>query len=306
MKSTLEFYDAATNQLSRCGEVLDIQFSNQSCAWQGVVLEQGSSPYFYPNQVYTPYFYFALALDKRIVSKDENGSASITFSADEIWINPPFTPFSHHIDEPCHFIILAVEKAVFFQHCPLPIDQQQLQFLTNYNVTDAVLTHIIQLFVLEAKTKGANGELYLQSLLALLAQHYILHYSNYPELGIDAPRNTKFDQRQLAMLDSYIMENMGSSITIDCLAGLFHCSKFYFLREFKRHFAITPYQYLLQKRLTEAKKRLHQPNLNLAKLSSDLGFTDQSHFSRVFKKHLGITPGLYAKQQQPDGTEPVH
>ena len=63
MKSELKFYDAESNSLSSCGDVLDIVFSNRELHWPGVLIEKGTSPYFYPKNVYTPYFYFALALE---------------------------------------------------------------------------------------------------------------------------------------------------------------------------------------------------------------------------------------------------
>ncbi|MHA2772623.1 hypothetical protein ACXZ7F_15185 [Vibrio harveyi] len=73
MKSELKFYDSESNALSSCGDVLDIEFSNHGLDWSGVLVEKGTSPYFYPKNVYTPYFYFALALEKDLnwsVEKD--------------------------------------------------------------------------------------------------------------------------------------------------------------------------------------------------------------------------------------------
>ena len=63
MKSNLKFFDFDTGAPSNCGHVLDIEFSSVDLDWPGVVLEKGSSPFFYPKNVYTPYFYFALALE---------------------------------------------------------------------------------------------------------------------------------------------------------------------------------------------------------------------------------------------------
>lgn len=62
MKSRLQFFEFESGDASDCGNVLVIEKSSEKLGWQGVVLEKGTSPHFYPNNVYTPYFYFALSL----------------------------------------------------------------------------------------------------------------------------------------------------------------------------------------------------------------------------------------------------
>ncbi|WP_241762480.1 hypothetical protein [Vibrio coralliilyticus] len=161
MESELKFYDSESNELSGCGDVLDIEFSNHGLDWLGVLVEKGSSPYFYPKNVYTPYFYFALALEKDLNwSVEKDGTfADLKTSPGNIWINPPKTPFTHDVAEPCYFVILAIEEQEFLSHCPLNLDGIELQFLNNYNVLDETIKGIIELFMLEAKAKrGENGK----------------------------------------------------------------------------------------------------------------------------------------------------
>ena len=299
MKSELKFYDSDSNTLSSCGEVLDIEFSNHGLDWPGILVEKGSSPYFYPKNVQTPYFYFALALDKDLNwSVETNGSfANLKTIPGNIWINPPKTPFSHNIDEPCYFIILAIEEQEFFSHCPLNLQGVELQFLNNYNVLDETIKSIIEMFMLETKNKGRNGKLYLNNLVSLLATHYIQNYSNYFDLKNNQIATSKFDQTQVDKIDSYIEENIGSNISVDDMADLLGCSKFYFLREFKKLIGVTPYQYLMNIRLEKARTALSSGSVNIAVTAYELGFNDQSHFTRAFKNHFGMTPGQFVKQQ---------
>jgi len=302
MESQLKFFDFESNQLSNCGNVLDIEFSNHELDWQGVVLEKGSSPHFYPTNVYTPYFYFALALDQDLnwnVEKDGN-VASLKTSPGNIWINPPKTPFTHDISEPCYFVILAIEEQEFLSQCPLNIEGMELQFLNNYNVLDETIKGIMELFMLETKAKGRNGPAYFKNLIALLATHYIQNYSNYFDLKHSQQSSSRFEQAQVDKIDQYIAENIGSNISVDDLSDLLNCSKFYFLREFKKLVGVTPYQYLMSKRLEQAKALLTADKVNIALIAHELGFNDQSHFTRAFKGHFGVTPGQFAKQNQPE------
>ncbi len=298
MQSNLKFYDFETHNPSDCGAVLDIEFSSAGLDWPGVILEKGSSQYFYPNNVSTPYFYFALALEEDLHwnAKTIDGMTALKSSPGDIWINPPNCPFSHDISEPCYFLILAVEEQPFLDSCAMTFKEKDLQFLNNYNVQDGTIKGIMELFLLEAKAGGKNGYAYLKNLLSLLATHYIQSYSNYADLQKSPSSASKFDQQQVDKVDIYIEENIGKPISVDGLADVLHCSKFYFLREFKKLVGITPYQYLMNKRLEQAQKLLTSPHGNIASIGLDLGFNDQSHFTRSFKNQFGITPGQFQKQ----------
>ncbi|CCN34749.1 Transcriptional Regulator AraC family protein [Vibrio nigripulchritudo SO65] len=298
MKSELKFYSFDSKTPSDCGNVLDIEFSSHALPWEGVILEKGQSPHFYPQNVFTPYFYFALALDKELTWNVKSGEnlTSIKAVTDDIWINPPNTPFTHDISEPCHFVILAIEEKQLLDNCPLNISKLDLTFLNNYNVSDPTIKGIMDLFIMEVKSNGRNGMSYLKSLLSLLSGYYIQNYSNYQDLQNARLSNSKLGSDQLDKIDRYIDENIGAPISIDDFADLLHCSKFYFLREFKKLAGVTPYQYLMNKRLEQAKSALQSGSANLATLSNELGFNDQSHFTRTFKAHFGVTPGQYGKR----------
>ncbi|CCN71703.1 helix-turn-helix transcriptional regulator [Vibrio nigripulchritudo] len=298
MKSELKFYSFDSKTPSDCGNVLDIEFSSHALPWEGVILEKGQSPHFYPQNVFTPYFYFALALDKELTWNVKAGEnlTSIKAVTDDIWINPPNTPFTHDISEPCHFVILAIEEKQLLDNCPLNISKLDLTFLNNYNVSDPTIKGIMDLFIMEVKSNGRNGMSYLKSLLSLLSGYYIQNYSNYQDLQNARLSNSKLGSDQLDKIDRYIDENIGAPISIDDFADLLHCSKFYFLREFKKLAGVTPYQYLMNKRLEQAKSALQSGSTNLAMLSNELGFNDQSHFTRTFKAHFGVTPGQYGKR----------
>ena len=297
MKSNLQFFSFDNDQASDCGDVLDIEFSSSKLNWPGVILEKGCSPHFYPTNVYTPYFYFALALDQDLhwQVETEHGISALKTTPGNIWINPPSTPFTHEISEPCYFIILAIEKETFLQNCSLNFKDKPLQFLNNYNVHDETIKGIIELFLLEAKANGQNGQAYLKNMLSLLTTHYIQNYSNYSDIENARSADSKFDQGQVDKIREYIQQNIGSHITVDDLAELLKCSKYYFLREFKKFVGITPYQYLINQRLEQAKTRLIN-GANIASVVYDLGFNDQPHFTRMFKNHFGMTPKQFQKQ----------
>ena len=92
----------------------------------------------------------------------------------------------------------------------------------------------------------------------------------------------------------FINDMASESITLDDIAETAGMSRYHFLRVFNKVMGITPYVYLLQRRLHLAKDIMRK-GTSLADVALDTGFTDQSHFTRAFKNSFGITPGQYQK-----------
>lgn len=61
-------------------------------------------------------------------------------------------------------------------------------------------------------------------------------------------------------------------------------------RLFRRYQGLSPYQYLLHRKMTLAAERLLDPNVLVKEAASHVGFTDPYHFSRCFKKVHHVAP----------------
>ena len=51
--------------------------------------------------------------------------------------------------------------------------------------------------------------------------------------------------------------------------------------------------FIMQKKIEEAKRLLRYSTKSLSAISTYLGFSSQSHFSRVFKKYASENPSVY-------------
>lgn len=80
---------------------------------------------------------------------------------------------------------------------------------------------------------------------------------------------------------------------IDALGAQIGLSRFALMRQFKRDYGVTPYAYVLRRRVEEAKRRIACGG-DIAAVAHELGFADQAHLTRLFKRTVGITPGAYA------------
>lgn len=67
------------------------------------------------------------------------------------------------------------------------------------------------------------------------------------------------------------------------------------IRLFKKLYGITPYTYLLNKKIDFAKKLFIDTNLSVKEVADKLCFADEYYFSNIFKKKVGMSPSQYRK-----------
>jgi AraC-like DNA-binding protein len=76
------------------------------------------------------------------------------------------------------------------------------------------------------------------------------------------------------------------------LAAEVGTSRYQLLRAFARELGLTPHAYIVQQRLSLA-RRLIRAGSSLADTAALAGFSDQSHLTRLFARQFGVTPGQY-------------
>ena len=81
-------------------------------------------------------------------------------------------------------------------------------------------------------------------------------------------------------------------IYLDQICHLEGLSKSTLLRAFTKSKGVTPYSYLQNIRIGEAKKLLEQ-GLPPVEAALQTGFSDQSHFTKYFKRYIGLAQGVY-------------
>ena len=74
-----------------------------------------------------------------------------------------------------------------------------------------------------------------------------------------------------------------------------HMSKSYFLRLFRQYMGTTPYNYLVNFRITQAKELLVLTDHSVSEIAQEVGFGDASNFSTRFAKATGQSPLQYRK-----------
>lgn len=96
--------------------------------------------------------------------------------------------------------------------------------------------------------------------------------------------------KKLRIAKDYLARNYALDVTTAELSSVCEVSEYHLIRSFKKHFGITPRQYLISRRVSEARKLLAS-GMSATAAAYECGFADQSHLNRYFKKVTGYTPG---------------
>lgn len=106
------------------------------------------------------------------------------------------------------------------------------------------------------------------------------------------------NSHRFAAVVLYIRQHLNEPITIQQLANLACLSKPHFFRSFKQELGLSPLDFVLQERISNAKRLLQDPLLSISEAAYQSGFNNLTHFSLQFKKQEGKTPSEYRRQQQ--------
>lgn len=108
----------------------------------------------------------------------------------------------------------------------------------------------------------------------------------------------QFSQRFEQLL-RYIDTHLEAELSLAELAGRACYSPFHFHRLFKSITGETLLEYVTRKRVERAALLLlHQPELRMADIATQLGFQSDATFSRTFSKAYGQSPSAFRKQYQ--------
>lgn len=98
--------------------------------------------------------------------------------------------------------------------------------------------------------------------------------------------------RKIVMAKGYIDEHYDEPIDVENISNEACFSKFDFIRQFKKVYGKTPYNYLKTVRIAKAMELL-KSDLSVQDVCFDVGYSSLSSFSGLFKKETGLSPSQY-------------
>lgn len=129
-----------------------------------------------------------------------------------------------------------------------------------------------------AFVKAANQ---LRHLLSLLALEFNAQRGKV-QRGLDVSR-----------VQTYMLANIGRSLSLDQLAACAGMSKYHFSKRYKELTGYSPVKHLLNMKMEQACALLDGTHLSVGEIAFRLGYDDPLYFSRLFKKVIGRSPRAY-------------
>lgn len=142
---------------------------------------------------------------------------------------------------------------------------------------------------LRAATVGKADRLYADAMtFALVHELWRLCSAN-----IDQREETPgtLGAHTLRRIDEAIDASQGGHVALERLADMAGMSMVAFSAAMKVSNGLTPYQYVLSRRVIKARHLIETSSLSLAEIAFRCGFSSQSHMTDVFRAKLGATPG---------------
>jgi AraC family transcriptional regulator len=218
----------------------------------------------------------------------------------EIIVVPPGTYPASRTQGAMDFAVVELSSALMSRAAVDIVPPGRIELTHQWGGLNPQIEHLIIALRAELEEDCPNGPLYGESLAMALAVCLLKQYS-YTRPGPRVYRGG-IPPYRLKQIIEFIQAHLDGRLSLVEMAEMAHMSVAYFTSAFKQSTGLTPHQYVLECRISQAHQLLKYTALPLSAMAAQLGFASQSHFTAVFRKHTGLTPRAY---QQTCGRKPV-
>jgi AraC-like DNA-binding protein len=103
---------------------------------------------------------------------------------------------------------------------------------------------------------------------------------------------------RMKRLEQYLTANIDRPVSLQDMASVAGLSRMHFAAQFRAATGFRPHEYLLLKRVEQAKAAMTETTMPLVEIAFSVGFNAQAHFSTVFKRFTGKSPAQWKQEFQ--------
>jgi AraC family transcriptional regulator len=191
------------------------------------------------------------------------------------------------------YLVLSIAPEVLAQLAPW-IDQGRLPQFTN--VEDAPFTPLGIALRRAACCRVAGDGLSIWPLVAAAVERLAVRIKNR---AAPAGIARSMTQRRVKRILEYLDAHLDGNVRVIDFARQVNLSEAYLARAFKAATGTTLHAVLMDRRIAHARAliadtRRYQPNMRLADIAAQSGFSSHAHMTTAFRRVLGITPAEWA------------
>jgi len=158
-------------------------------------------------------------------------------------------------------------------------------------ISDPHIANVADAWRRELDEGGPGGRLYSEGLATVLALHLLRTYGEGTPHS--QPAKGGLGAFRLNRVIEHIDANLEADFGLRDLAAIAEVSPGYFGEAFKASTGLTPFRFILERRVRRAKELLLDRGIPIAEVALQVGFANQSHFTVNFKKITGSTPSRF-------------
>jgi AraC family transcriptional regulator len=185
-------------------------------------------------------------------------------------------------------------ESAFVQQVALQAAQrapERLEFPHNFGTRDPFMEQLGLALYADLTTPGVGSRLFAESAAQLLAVHLLRKYATAHHAVREYTRG--LSRATIRRVLEFIHAHLDTDLSLATLATTVGMSPYHFARLFKQSTGRSPHQYVIDRRITQAKHLLATTELPIAAIAYQVGFASQSHLAWHFRRRTGVTPKAY-------------
>lgn len=129
--------------------------------------------------------------------------------------------------------------------------------------------------------------------LALAALARVLHLSQAEPVRRGS--GGALTPARMRRIEAFVEDRLSAEICLEDMAACVGLSPSHFSRAFKAQTGVTPYAWVVGRRVERVKERLLAGRGRLTDIAVDCGFANQSHMTDVFRRATGMAPAQWLR-----------
>lgn len=191
-----------------------------------------------------------------------------------------------------YYVLLSLNSQSMAAACRNLTDRYKVIFESCDNTNNQVLCNNMEELIKEIQLKGD----YTGLVLEYEEDQPYIKLIKTPGKGkaLGEPK-VKSQEAHIQKAIQFIKENYNQNLTIKDVCDHIKVSSPYLHKIFAKHLDKTPYQYIMDYKISKAKEYIRNTDYTIEEIARESGFINRSHFSTAFKRKEGVSPLTYRK-----------